>query len=192
VDLMLDRPVAVKLLREAGLRAETLARFRAEARLAGKLSDPHIAQVHDYAEAAPPDPPYLVMELVGSSLAAALAEGPLPVACVLDVLAQASLGLHAAHQAGLVHRDVKPANILLGPGGLVKIADFGIACPSGSVPCRGDGTVTGTPAYLAPELFSGAAAGPASDLYALGIVAYECLAGAPPFTGLAHDVTWRT
>ena len=132
----MDRPVAVKLLRY-GYAAEgvELARFRAEARHAGSLTHPGIAQIYDYHEADPPIAPYLVMELVdGPSLARVLAAGPLTPAYAMDVLAQAAAGLQAAHAAGLVHRDVKPGNLLVGPSGQVKITDFGIAHAAWSAP----------------------------------------------------------
>ena len=190
VDTVLARPVAVKLLREeyAGHR-ETLTRFRAEARHAASLSHPGIAQVYDYGETGQGHPPYLVMELVdGPSLTGLLTGGPLDAATTMDVIAQAAAALHAAHSAGLVHRDVKPGNLLVNPGGQVKITDFGIANAAGSAPITRTGTLIGTPAYLAPERLSGASATPASDLYALGIVAWECLAGSPPFAGLEVEV----
>jgi serine/threonine-protein kinase len=190
VDTLLDRPVAVKLLRaEHARHAETLARFRAEARHAGSLSHPGITQVYDDGDAGPGHPPYLVMELViGRSLARALAYGPLDPARAMDLIAQAAAGLQAAHSAGLVHRDIKPANLLLGPAGQVKITDFGIAYAAGSAPVTRTETLIATAAYLAPERIEGAPATPASDLYSLGIVAYECLAGAPPFSGIGVAV----
>jgi eukaryotic-like serine/threonine-protein kinase len=189
-DTVLARPVAVKVLRaEFAGHADTLTRFRAEARNAGRLSHPAIAQVYDYGEGLPPDPPFLVMELVnGPSLATVLARGPLPPDRAMDVVAQVAAGLAAAHAAGLVHRDIKPANLLLGPGGQVKITDFGIAHAAGSAPVTRTGTVVGTPAYLAPERMAGASATPAADLYSLGMVGYECLAGAVPFTGTPVEV----
>jgi len=189
-DLVLDRPVAVKLLRSeyAGQR-QALDRFRAEARRAGSVSHPAIAQVYDYGEAGGTDTPYLVMELVdGPSLADVLDAGPLDAGATMDVLAQTAAGLQAAHAAGLVHRDVKPANLLIGPGGQVKITDFGIAHAAGSLPITSTGMVVGTPSYLAPERAAGGLASPASDLYSLGIVGYECLAGAPPFSGMPYEV----
>ncbi len=106
----------------------------------------------------------------------------------MDIVAQTAAGLHAAHLAGLVHRDVKPGNLLLGPGGIVKITDFGISHAAGSAPITSAGMLVGTPGYLAPERVGGATATPASDLYALGIVAYECLAGAAPFDGVGVEV----
>jgi len=186
-DEVLGRAVAVKLLRaEYASHPETLARFRAEARHAAAVAHPGVAQVYDYGEDGRP---YLVMELVGGpSLAGVLAGGPLPAARAVDVVAQAAAGLAAAHAAGLVHRDIKPANLLLGPGGVVKVTDFGIAHAAGSAPVTRTGTLVGTPAYLAPERAAGEPATPASDLYSLGIVGYECLTGAPPFTGTAVEV----
>jgi eukaryotic-like serine/threonine-protein kinase len=190
LDTVLDRPVAVKLLRAAyGGHSETLDRFRAEARHAASLSHPGIAQVYDYGETGDGQPPYLVMELVdGPALTGLLARGPLDVATTVDVIAQAAAALDAAHSAGLVHRDIKPGNLLVGPGGQVKITDFGIAHAAGSAPLTRTGTLIGTPAYLAPERLAGAAATPASDLYSLGILAWECLAGVPPFSGLEIEV----
>src|SRR5690348_13296159 len=186
-DLVLTRPVAVKLLHLGN--AEALTRFRAEAQHAGGLSHENIARIYDYGEPAPPQPPFLVMELVdGPSLAGALAAGPLDPARGMDIVAQTASGLHAAHLAGLVHRDIKPANLVLAPGGLVKITDFGIAQAADSAPVTVTGQLVGTPGYLASERVMGAPATPASDLYSLGIVAYECLAGAPPFTGPALAV----
>lgn len=190
LDLVLRRPVAVKLLRpEYAEHAETLARFRAEAQHAAALSHPGIAQVYDYGDGGPGQPPFLVMELVdGPPLTQLLTRGPLGPARTLDVVAQVASGLAAAHAAGLVHRDIKPGNLLLDPGGKVKITDFGIAHAAGSAPLTRTGTLIGTPAYLAPERLGGAPAGPASDLYSLGIVAHECLAGAAPFSGTAVEV----
>lgn len=190
VDLVLERPVAVKLLlAQHALDEESLARFRAEARHAGALSHPCIARVYDYCEADPPHPPCLVLELVdGPSLAGRLAGGPLDAVQVMDVVAQAAEGLHAAHTAGLVHRDIKPANLLLSKDGRLKITDFGISHAAGSASVTCTGTLIGTPAYLAPERVAGAGGTPATDLYALGVVAYECLAGQPPFRGTPLQV----
>jgi eukaryotic-like serine/threonine-protein kinase len=185
-DLVLGRPVAVKLLRaEYTQHPEVLARFRAEARHAGSVSHPGIAQVYDYGEDDAAVSPYLVMELVdGPSLARVLAAGPLAPARAMDVLAQAAAGLQAAHAAGLVHRDVKPGNLLVGRSGQVKITDFGIAHAAWSAPITQTGALVGTPAYLAPERVTGGLATPASDLYSLGVVGYQCLTGAVPFNGV--------
>jgi serine/threonine-protein kinase len=189
-DALLARQVAIKLLHLGyAQHAEALARFRAEAQHAGALAHENIARVYDYGEPDPPQPPFLVMELIdGPSLAGALAGGPLDPARTMDIVAQAASGLHAAHLAGLVHRDVKPGNLLLAPGGIVKITDFGIAHAADSAPMTGTGQLIGTPGYLAPERAMGVQATAASDLYSLGIVAYECLSGEPPFTGLALAV----
>jgi hypothetical protein len=184
-DLVLDRPVAVKLLRPGYARHEEgLARFRAEARNTGLLSHPGIATVYDYREVAAPYPPYLVMELVdGPSLARLLDDGPLDPARTMGLIAQAAAALQAAHAAGLVHRDIKPGNLLVSQRGQVKITDFGIAQATGCAPLTQPGMLIGTPAYLAPERVAGAPAKPAADLYALGIVAFQCLTGKLPFDG---------
>jgi eukaryotic-like serine/threonine-protein kinase len=190
VDNVLSRPVAVKLLYPgAAGQPGALARFQAEARHAGALSHQNIARVYDYGEPADGSPPYLVMELVdGPSLSDVLASGPLDTARTMDIVAQTAAGLQAAHAAGLVHRDVKPANLLLDADGMVKITDFGIANTVGSAPVTITGQVIGTPGYLAPERVAGEQATSASDLYALGIVAYECLAGTAPFAGTPLEI----
>jgi hypothetical protein len=191
-DLALDRPVAVKVLRPsyAADRA-AVTRFRSEARLSAGLTHPNIATVHDYGEVQPERGwnadrvAFLVMELVdGEPLSAVLRrEGRLAPGDTLQILRQTAAGLAAAHAAGVVHRDVKPANLILGSGGTVKITDFGIAWSRSSEPLTGTGEVIGTAQYLSPEQAQGALAGPASDVYALGMVAYECLAGRRPFDG---------
>jgi len=185
VDEVLGRPVAVKLLRPEYSHDEvTLLRFRAEARNAGGLNHPGIAQVYDYEDATRDRPAYLVMELVsGPSLAGVLAGGQLDARHTADVLAQAAEALHAAHTAGVLHRDIKPGNLLIGPGGQVKVTDFGIAQSSRTGNLTRTGSLVGTTGYLAPERVSGRPATVASDLYALGIVGYECLTGHPPFQG---------
>src|SRR6266545_1453108 len=189
-DAVLARPVAIKLLLAGHAQhAETLARFRAEARHAGALAHEGIARVYDYGEPDPPHPPFLVMELVdGPSIAGVLAGGGMEPAQAMDIVAQTAAGLHAAHLAGLVHRDIKPGNLLLSRGGVVKITDFGVSHATGSAPLTSTGILVGTTGYLAPECVGGAQATPASDLYALGVVAYECLAGVSPFTGLPVEV----
>ena len=189
-DLLLDREVAVKLLRpEYADHLDTLERFRAEAKHAGSLTHPCVARVYDYGNAGPASPPYLVMEYVnGPSLADMLAVDPVHPVLALDVAAQAAAGLDAAHSIGLVHRDVKPGNILIGADGLVKITDFGIAHAAGSAPITGPGLVMGTTQYMAPERIAGGQATPASDLYALGILIYECLTGLPPYDGGTAEV----
>jgi serine/threonine protein kinase len=184
-DLVLERVVAVKLLRpEYAQDEECLARFRAEGRHAALLSHPNIAQVYDYVEKAPPLAGFLVMELVdGQSLARLLAGGSMDPARTMGIIAQAADGLQAAHAAGLIHRDIKPGNLLVSPDDHVKITDFGIAQAPGSARVTRTGMLVGTAAYLAPERASGGPATPASDLYSLGVVAYECLTGQAPFGG---------
>jgi serine/threonine-protein kinase len=186
---VLSRPVAVKLLHAAyAHQPEARARFKAEALHAGALAHENIARVYDYGEPERGQC-YLVMELIeGPSLDSVLAGGPLDVARTMDIVAQVAAGLQAAHSAGLIHRDIKPANIMVPSEGAVRITDFGVAHSVGSVPVTATGTVVGSAAYLAPERVSGSPAGPASDLYALGIVAYECLAGARPFDGPPLEV----
>jgi hypothetical protein len=188
-DTLLDRQVAVKLL-HAGFAAdsEVVARFAAEARHGGALNHENIARVYDYGEPGPEAPPYLVLELVdGQSLADRLGRGPLAPPQALEVIAQVADGLAAAHSAGVIHRDIKPGNLVLSSTGLVKITDFGISHAIGSAPITGTGMIIGTVGYLAPERTAGAQATAAGDLYALGMVGYECLAGRPPFSGTAIE-----
>jgi len=189
-DQVLGRLVAIKLLRpEYAEHPETLERFRAEARHAGLLSHPHIAQVYDYGHSGPFREPYLVMEYInGPSLADLIEREPLSAEFTCDVAAQAAEGLAAAHRANLVHRDIKPGNLLLTPDGRVKVTDFGIAHAAGSAPITAPGIVMGTSFYMAPERISGGPGTPASDLYSLGIVMWECLVGRPPFRGPSPDV----
>src|SRR3954463_5526328 len=187
-DTVLERPVAVKVLRNEFTGDATFrARFRAEAQHTAGLHDPHIAAVFDYGELEVDGEclAYLVMELVeGEALSTLLErERKLSPARTLDVLRQTASALAAAHAAGVVHRDVKPGNVLVGNDGTVKIADFGIAWSASSVPLTGTGQVVGTAHYLSPEQAEGAKASPASDVYALGTVAYECLTGRRPFEG---------
>jgi serine/threonine protein kinase len=187
-DVLLERPVAVKVLRQELTGDPTFrARFRAEAQHTAALHHPNVASVFDYGEVEVDGEclAYLVMELVeGEALSTLLErEGRLDPARTLDVLRQTAAALAAAHAAGLVHRDVKPGNVLVGNDGRVKIADFGIAWSASSVPLTGTGQVVGTAHYLSPEQADGAKASPASDVYALGTVAYECLAGRRAFDG---------
>ena len=187
-DTLLERPVAVKVLRNEFTGDATFrARFRAEAQHTAGLQDPHIASVFDYGELESDGESlaYLVMELVeGEALSTLLErEGRLEPARTLDVLRQTGAALAAAHAAGVVHRDVKPGNVLVGNDGTIKITDFGIAWSASSVPLTGTGQVVGTAHYLSPEQAEGGKATPASDVYALGMVAYECLAGHRAFEG---------
>ncbi|GAA2821717.1 serine/threonine-protein kinase [Saccharopolyspora taberi] len=189
VDVRLDRTVAIKVLKpELCGNAEFLHRFRTEARTTASLNHPGIAAVHDYGETAaipdgPEDTAYLVMELVeGEPLAAILArEGRINTDHTLDMLEQAGNALQAAHERGLVHRDVKPGNILITPNGKVKLTDFGIAKAADAAPVTRSGMVMGTAHYIAPEQALGSEATPASDVYSLAVVGYECLKGHRPF-----------
>jgi hypothetical protein len=185
-DEVLGRSVAVKLL--AGRYAtDPLSRRRIhdEARAAAALSHPNIAQVYDFGESDEHGEcvPYVVMELVaGRTLDQRIAAGPLPAKVAFRICAEVAAALAAAHAAGLVHRDVKPANVMVTPAG-AKVVDFGIAAavrpPGSSGP---DSELFGTPAYLAPERVTGDAVEPASDLYALGVLLYKLLVGQLPWS----------
>ena len=184
-DTRLGRIVAVKLLRpEFADNPEFRDRLRLEGRHAALLSHPGVVQVRDYDDGSAEGVPYLVMEYVpGPSLAAILAaEGTLSPGRVLGLIVQAAQALACAHAAGIVHRDMKPGNVLVDRG-RVKIADFGIARAVGAAPVTKAGLMIGTPAYLSPEQVVGVPAMPASDLYSLGVIAYECLTGRQPFHG---------
>jgi eukaryotic-like serine/threonine-protein kinase len=187
-DNLLNRAVAVKLLPTGRAGDEAfLARFRAEARYAASLSHPGIARVYDYGESAEFGGAYLVMELVnGEPLSAILDRaGRLSPDATLDIVSQAARALVAAHQAGIVHRDIKPGNILVATGGTTKITDFGIATAVAAAQASHlteTGMVMGTAMYVSPEQATGAPVTDSSDIYSLGVVAYECLAGHPPFT----------
>jgi serine/threonine-protein kinase len=192
-DELLGRLVAIKLVQEGGpsghpapavaVADDFRERFRHEARNSAGLSHPNIATVYDFGDDA--NRPYLVMELVeGQSLAQLLAaRGPLPAHEVTAILGQAALALQAAHTAGVVHRDVKPANIMVTPAGMVKLTDFGIARATAGSGLTRTGEMLGTPHYLAPEQVHGLPATAASDVYALGVVGHELLTGQRPFTG---------
>ncbi|WP_037367461.1 serine/threonine-protein kinase [Amycolatopsis orientalis] len=185
-DTRLDRVVAVKVLKaELSGDAEFLHRFRTEARMTASLNHAGIAAVHDYGETVDEDLSiaYLVMEYVeGDPLAGILAKhGRLTADCTLDLLEQAGNALQAAHEQGLVHRDVKPGNILVTPAGKVKITDFGVAKAADAAPVTRSGMVMGTAHYIAPEQALGQDAEPASDVYSLAVCGYECLAGHRPF-----------
>jgi tRNA A-37 threonylcarbamoyl transferase component Bud32 len=186
-DTVLGRVVAVKCLKPEYVDdPEFSQRFRAEARHAAGLSHPGIASVYDYGEQTEPEKAaWLVMELVdGEPLSTLLhRQGAMTADQALDVVGQAAMALEAAHIAGVVHRDVKPGNLLVRPDGVVKVTDFGIARATDAVPLTQTGTVVGTAYYLSPEAASGSPVTPASDVYSLGVVAYECLAGRRPFPG---------
>lgn len=190
-DTVLHREVAVKVLKSDLSGDPTfLDRFRAEARHTAALAHPGIASVFDYGEATTDgseqtNTAYLVMELIdGEPMSALLArDGRLSPDQALDILAQTAQALGAAHAAGVIHRDVKPGNILIRPDGTVKITDFGIARAVNAAPVTATGMVMGTSYYLSPEQAGGQLVTPASDLYSLGVVGYEALTGHRPFTG---------
>jgi len=186
-DKRMQRTVAVKVLRPEYARDPTaVERFRTEARLAARLAHPGIARVHDVDDGVAADvPPWIVQEYVpGKPLSELLAAGGrLEPRRVADLVAQAAEAVHAAHEAGVVHRDLTPGNLLVTADGVVKITDFGIARAAGQVPLTATGHVLGAAAYLSPEQVQGRPASPASDVYTLGVVLHECLAGSRPFTG---------
>jgi serine/threonine-protein kinase len=190
-DTVLHREVALKVLKaEYADDPSFRQRFTAEARHAASLQHPGIAAVFDFGELPSATPnggarPFLVMELVdGRPLSQLLHDGPrMDPEVARDLLAQAADALAAAHATGLVHRDVKPANLLVTPAGQVKVTDFGIARAADGVTLTRTGQLVGTPQYLSPEQADGRVATPASDVYALGVVLFECLTGRRPFTG---------
>ena len=184
MDETLRRPVAVKVLRPDVTGDEAfLERFRAEARNSAALQHPNIVTVHDFGEGK--HSAYLVMEFIdGEPLSTVIRErGPLPPDKVTEILFQAALALHAAHAAGVVHRDVKPANIVVDGDGYARLTDFGISKAMAGSGLTQTGEVLGTAHYLSPEQVQGHPAVPASDIYALAVVGYELLTGSRPFAG---------
>jgi len=184
LDTRLDRPVAVKVMdsRYAG-DEQFLTRFQREARTVARLKDPGLVAVYDQGSDA--RHPFLVMELIeGGTLRELLGErGPMPPYAVAAVLRPVLGGLAAAHRAGLVHRDVKPENVLISDDGEVKIADFGLVRAVAAAGITSTSVILGTAAYLSPEQVRDGDASPRSDVYSAGILAYELLTGRTPFTG---------
>jgi len=184
LDTRLDRPVALKVMdsRYSGDQ-QFLTRFQLEARTVARLKDPGLVAVYDQGLDA--RHPFLVMELVeGGTLRELLTErGPMPPHAVAAVLRPVLGGLAAAHRAGLVHRDVKPENVLISDEGEVKIVDFGLVRAVAAAGITSTSVILGTAAYLSPEQVRDGDASPRSDVYATGIVAYELLTGQTPFTG---------
>jgi tRNA A-37 threonylcarbamoyl transferase component Bud32 len=185
LDTVLERRVAIKLLAEHLAEDETfVARFRREALAAARLQHPNIVQVYDSGRDAESGRHYIVMEYVdGPSCADLLRDhGSLPVEDCVSYLRDACRGLDYAHRAGVVHRDVKPGNLLVAEdSGMVKLADFGIAKAAEQSRVTQVGSVLGTAAYLSPEQARGEEAGPASDIYSLGVCGYQFLTGRLPF-----------
>ncbi|WP_328880927.1 serine/threonine-protein kinase [Streptomyces sp. NBC_00299] len=182
-DETLGRPVAVKLLLPQDTDPTATSRFRLEAQTAARIAHPNVVGVRDFGEHE--NRLFLVMELVqGDSLARVAAQfGALPAERVARIAAEAAAGLAAAHRQGIVHRDIKPGNLLLDADGTLKIGDFGIArfLDDPGAALTATGQIVGTSLYLAPERALGKPAGPASDVYALGCVLYQLLTGRPPF-----------
>ncbi|MFC0505867.1 serine/threonine-protein kinase [Micromonospora costi] len=188
-DLVLGRQVAVKVLLPTLVSdPDFIARFRAEARIMAALRHPGIVQVFDCGEDDLPDggrADYLVMEFVeGEPVSKRIeAAGRLEVAETMSIVAQVAQALHAAHRRGIVHRDVKPSNLLVQEDGTVVLVDFGVARSTNVTSITSTNAVPGTALYMAPEQAAGRPVSGATDIYALGAVAYCCLTGAPPFTG---------
>jgi hypothetical protein len=180
-DEVLERDVAVKVLVAADPNARQ--RIRAEAKAAARLSHPHVTNVYDFGESRLDgvQVPFVVLELLnGDTLERRLAAGPLPPRAALRVCAEVASAISAAHAQGLVHRDVKPGNVMLTPTG-AKVLDFGIAAAAGDSEIDFDGRLLGTPAYLAPERLAAGEVLPASDVYALGLLLHRTLTGRLPW-----------
>jgi serine/threonine-protein kinase len=184
VDRRLGREVAVKVIRDRFAEDERfVSRFRREARAAAALTHPNVVAVHDVG--VHEGSPFIVMEYVPGRTLAELVQntGPMPPDRVAEIGEAVSRALGAAHAAGIVHRDVKPGNVMLTADGRVKVLDFGIARALRWTPLTDTPAVQGTAEYMAPEYVRGEGADPRSDIYSLGVVLYELLTGRPPFTG---------
>jgi serine/threonine protein kinase len=188
-DVVLGRTVAVKVLRTAMLEdPEFATRFYGEARMMAAFRHPGVVEVYDYASDGDYEGPekvaYLVMAFVeGDPLSSRVKEGPIAVAETMSIVAQAADALHAAHENGIVHRDVKPGNLIVKPTGAVILVDFGVARSNAMTSVTGLNAIVGTALYMAPEQVAKGNLTPATDIYALGAVAYHCIAGRPPFDG---------
>ena len=195
-DTHLARRVAIKFSNAPPENEAYRARFLREARAASALSHPHIARIYDYGESAGGQP-FLVMELVtGEDLAHLLQRGGMSVLQAVRIAEEAAQALDEAHRSGIIHRDIKPSNIVINERGQVKVLDFGLAKlyqepgpstednPTAATSATAEGTVLGTPSYMSPEQARNAPLAPRSDLFALGAVLYECLAGKPAFAGV--------
>ncbi|MBI3970022.1 MAG: Stk1 family PASTA domain-containing Ser/Thr kinase [Chloroflexi bacterium] len=182
-DRLLDRDVAIKILRaQYAASPDFLDRFRREARMAASLPHPHLVNVYDVGEDAGRH--YIVMELLpGRTVKELVARGPLPLETAIELARQVALGMALAHRRGLVHRDLKPQNILLTEDGQAKVADFGIAQAAETAHLTVPGTVWGTVHYIAPEQAQGVRPDARSDIYSLGAMFFELLTGRPPYDG---------
>ena len=183
-DPRLDRHVAIKLLPPDLTRDDTAKqRFLQEAKAASALDHPNICTIHEINETED-DQLYLVMaHYEGETLKERIARGPLKLNDAIDIATQVGEGLAKAHAAGIVHRDIKPANLMVTPDGTVKILDFGLAKLAGSEGVTQTGTTVGTVAYMSPEQAKGQQVDHRTDIWSLGVVLYEMLAGEPPFQG---------
>jgi Serine/threonine protein kinase len=181
-DLALGREVAVKFLRrDLAEQAPLRRRFEREARAAARITHPHVVAIYDIGEHD--GLPYIVMErLSGRTLADELGDGAISEARACSLVLEILSALDAAHQQGVLHRDIKPGNVLLAPDGHAKVADFGIAKLADDFDQTTTGMLLGTAAYLAPERLAGGPATPASDLYSVGVLLFEALAGQPAFS----------
>jgi serine/threonine protein kinase len=191
-DLVLERRVAIKVLPPDMTRdPQLILRFQQEAKTAAKLDHPNIIPIYRVESEA--GLVYIVMKYVsGHSLEDLLARGPLPIALVRHILREAAFALGHAHRRRVVHRDVKPANIMVDDDGRVVLTDFGISkAIQGGTQLTGSGTIIGTPHYMAPEQARGQEVDGRADQYALGIVAYRVLTGKPPFEGDAHSILYQ-
>ena len=185
-DEVLNRPVAVKLLRGID-DAGAARRFAEEIRLTARVNHPNIVSLFDAGEHE--GSPFLVLERVsGGTLAGEMATGPMPPQRVAEIGEQLASALSHSHAAGIVHRDVKPTNILISDDGSVRLADFGIAVTATATRLTVAGSIAGSAGYVSPEQVLGTGAGAPSDIYALGLVLLECLTGAPPWSGTTVEV----
>lgn len=187
-DVVLGRVIAVKVLKSAMLTdPEFSARFYGEARMMASFRHPGVVEVYDYAgadEDGEDRVAYLVMAYVeGEPLSARVRQGPMSVTETMSIVAQAADALHAAHEVGVVHRDVKPGNLIVKPTGAVVLVDFGVARSAAVTSVTQLNAIVGTALYMAPEQVAKGKVTAATDIYALGAVAYHCIAGHPPFDG---------